>query len=347
MAVRRFGVNPVKYALAKAMVRHSVKQSDFDPFVAEKNFAVDPMVTEFNNSFFFACLGEDKSAVIMRQAARGNGSFEVWFSVNLPGKGRYSIPAELQEGVTLFDTSPLSLECAEPVNKWRLGFSGDVTGEDGLAVYAEFEAGLTSGYPVFHFTNDADPSPMARSMAAEKWSGRFFRTLQSMHQHHYEQGGTVKGRLALGGTVYPLDMKFIRDHSFGPRNWALMDRHLWICICLRDGRFFNLSLPEYPFIKIRSGFLTIAGGYIPVVDSSSFDSIAYNGRPPSEFRFNADLANGKHIRIICRRGPGFEWLMENVYRDFEWVSDFMVDGVPGTGICEFGYNVKKFNYGTL
>ncbi len=214
----------------------------------------------------------------------------------------------------------------------------------GRPVRVRFNAGLTSAFPIFHFTNDMGPAPMARAMAAERWSKEFFLTLRGMHQHHYEQGGDLTGSLSVDGETRALTMKYIRDHSFGPRSWDSLDRHVWLCLCLDDGSFVNLSLPEYPFIRITAGFYARDGRYTPVVGSTPFAGIAPGAPPPASFRFNLDLADGRRLAASCVRGPEFRWLMDDVYRVCEWVSAFTLDGVPGRGICEFGYNVRRFDY---
>jgi hypothetical protein len=339
-------MNSLKYILAKAMVKRSVKGSDFDPVAAETNFSVDPVTPEYNNSYYFTAHDSDGKAVIMRLAARGTGAMELWFSLHIPGMGNYSVAANLQNKLKSFDDGPLKLACIEPVRKWKIVFAGEVHGEkDPCRV--EFDALLSSDYPVFHFTNDMKPSVMAQALAAEKWNGVFFSTLRKMHQHHYEQGGSLKGCLTIDGKLFDLSMRFLRDHSFGPRSWAAMDRHLWLSNCLSNGDFINLSLPEYPFIRITAGFYARGGSYSSVLRSTPYAKIAPHGQPPREFSYQLDIDNGNKVDIICRRGDGFTWLMGGAYRVFEWVSEFEVNGIRGRGICEFGYNISRYDYGTL
>ena len=340
-------MNPVKYALAKAMVRRSVSRSDFDAAAAERKLDVDRDLPEYNNSYYFACLAADRTAAILRLAGRGNGAFELWFSLNLPGRGRLSVPVTLQNSVVSFEKSPLKIFCREPEKKFEISFDGTVNDEKGRPAKVAFKAELASAFPIFHFTNDMDPAPMARSIAAEKWTKEWFLTLRDMHQHHYEQGGDLTGTLSVDGKTRELDMKFFRDHSFGPRSWDAMNRHVWLCLCLDDGSFVNLSLPEYPFIKISAGFHARDGRYTPVVKSTPMIQIAPGRKPAESFDFTLDLADGRHLAASCVRGPGFTWLMDDVYRVFEWVSAFTLDGVPGRGVCELGYNVNRFDYGLL
>ncbi len=339
-------MNPIKYSLAKAMVRRSVSHSDFNAAAAERNFDVDRSVIDYNNSYYFACLGVDGTAAILRLAGRGTGAFELWFSLNLPGRGRLNVPVTLQKSVKCFETSPLGIICPVPEKSLAISFNGTVKDENGKAAKVKFNAELTSAFPIFHFTNDADPAPMARAMAKEKWTKQWFLTLQGMHQHHYEQGGDLAGTLTVDGKTRTLKMKFFRDHSFGPRSWDSLDRHIWLSMCLEDGSFANLSLPEYPFIKIKAGFYAKDGRYTPVTGGTNFAEIAAgDAPPPPSFYINLELADGRRLKGSCVRGPEFTWLMDDVYRVFEWVSTYTLNGVPGRGICEFGYNVRRFDYG--
>ena len=339
-------MNQLKYALAKKLVSRSVKKSDFDRITAETNIVIDPTVPEYNNSYYFTGHGGDGSAFMIRVAGRGTGKFEVWFSFHLPGKGSFSIPTNVQDGVHSFDESPMKLECLEPEKRWALSFSGEVDGPKGPA-RAEFSAEFHSDYPIFHFTNDMNPAAHARAMAAEKWTGEWFKSLQDMHQHHYEQGGSVSGTLTVDGEEHGLDMRYVRDHSFGPRSWGAMERHLWLTVCLDNGDFCNVSLPEYTFLKMTGGFYAKDGSYVSVVDSSSFGDIAPEGKPAKEFSYWMKLEGGERLEVTCRQGAGFTWLMDGIYRVIEWVSDFEIDGVHGRGICEFGFNVDRYDYGSL
>lgn len=340
-------MNPLKYGLATAMVKRSISHSTFDPVAAETNITVDRTVPQYNNSYYFTGHADDGTAVIMRLAGRGTGDFELWFSLYLPGRGRLSAPMSLQRSVASFADSPLRIACVEAERRWECSFAGTVYDDTGAAAEVRFASTLTSAFPIFHFTNDLGPAPLARAMAAERWTRDWFMTLRTMHQDHYEQGGDLAGTLAIDGGERRLAMKFFRDHSFGPRSWDAMDRHVWLALCLDNGAFVNLSLPQYPFIKLTAGFHAQNNRSTPVVSSTPFAAIAPERQPPRSFAFWVDLADGRRLEGACVKGPGFSWLMDDAYRVFEWVSEFTLGGVHGRGICEFGYNVRRFDYGTL
>ncbi len=339
-------MNYLKYMLAKTMVKRSRKNSDFDPVAAEKDISVDTSIPDYNNSYYFTGHSWKGEAVMIRVAGRSSGEYEIWFSFHIPGKGNFSISPDVQKKVSSFEESPVKLACLEPQKRWNIAFSGAVDGEQGPAE-VDFDVELTSEYPIFHYTNDMDPSAHARAMAEHRWTKEWFLKLQKMHQHHYEQGGDMKGHLTLNGERHGLDMRYVRDHSFGPRTWGNLDRHLWLTACLENGDFCNVSIPEYPFFKMTAGFYASGGSYRSVIGAPPFTGIAPDRIPDETFSYFMKLDNGRKLEASCSRGPGFTWLMGGAYKVIEWASEFEIGGVRGRGICEMGFNLEKFPYGGI
>jgi hypothetical protein len=268
----------------------------------------------------------------------------LWFSYYSPETGRLSIPVELCAKTKNFSDGPLNLFCVEPERKWKITFKGKMLDENGRELETELNAAAISEIPVYHFTNDANPAPMARAIASEKWDRNFFNTLKKMHQDHYEQGGSLIGSIFIGGVEHKLNMKMLRDHSFGLRTWSAMERHIWLSVCLDSGEYANLSIPEYPFIKLKAGFISSPIRRSSVIGSSEFTDISGGGIPPSKFDFFIKPDDGRSLYGTCSKGPGFSWLMGKTYRVHEWISEYTLNGIKGKGICEFGYNSEKFKY---
>lgn len=123
----------------------------------------------------------------------------------------------------------LYYHCDEPFVSWTKTFRGGarlVTGDelragpltDGQTVGLEFELEWSAIGPAF-------------TMDTSK---------QSWTDAHYEQHCTVAGQLTMDGQQLTLTGSGLRDHSWGPRDFAPVGRHAWIHANWDDGRSFMI-----------------------------------------------------------------------------------------------------------
>ena len=188
-----------------------------------------------------------------------------------------------------------------------------------------------------------NPKPLAKSIASEKWNRDFFTQLREGSQVHYEQCGEFVGEYVLEGKTTKLQMLSIRDHSFGPRDWGLMRRHIWLIIALNDKTYVNFSLVRYPALKeILAGFYINSDGIITVIEGTSLLDLGEDGHVPSKFKFEALLENGQTIKAECSFDDSLTWVLSDVYRITEGITEFTVNGTKGKGIAEFGYYIPEF-----
>ncbi|MBN1532613.1 MAG: hypothetical protein JXA20_08125 [Spirochaetes bacterium] len=294
----------------------------------------------YNDSYYFTGHNERGNSIILRLGFRGDGESEAWCALHFEGK-KYNLEGEGCRMPGDRSIGELAVKCREPGSRWSLSFEGGLR-SDGSRVVVSLDAEFSSPFPVFHFNTDMPPSTMASAMAAERWTGRWFRQLSGWHQTHYEQCGEIRGRLLIGKKTHTLAMRAIRDHSYGPRRWSDMNRHVWLAITLDDGRFVNYSLVSYPILRhIRAGFLQDGNRFVPVTGGSSLDDLNRGGEPPAEFGFQIQLADGSFAEATCRNRAAFSWLMGGSYRVTEAIAHFSLAGVPGCGICEFGYRIGE------
>ncbi len=293
----------------------------------------------YNDSYYFTGHDDRGNCIIMRLGFRGDGEGESWLSLffdkksyNLDGGGCV-MPGDRSIG-------NLAVRCHEPGSRWGLAFDGGLRC-GGKEVRVSMDAEFISPYPIFNFSSQMPPHTMAEAMAAERWTGRWFRELSGWHQTHYEQAGEICGEVRIGKKTHNLKMRAIRDHSFGPRRWSDMNRHVWLAMALDDGRFVNYSLVSYPILRhIRAGFTQRGDRFVPVIGGSRLDALNPGGEPPERFDLDIHLGDGSKIRATCDNGARFSWLMGRSYRVTEAAARFDYGGTPGRGICEFGYRVK-------
>jgi hypothetical protein len=162
----------------------------------------------------------------------------------------------------------LTYTCVEPLRRFRLEYHGELRvsraaegGAEGesVSVFADLDLDIRVVSSLFFYQESWDKMAVAKAMSAEPWSFRFFRSLRSEHQEHYEAGTSCTGTIDLrtratgskgggtgggtGGSPGGRDGKRgsgnrggwegrieiegapgFRDHSFGKRDWTVMTR---------------------------------------------------------------------------------------------------------------------------
>jgi len=327
----------LKTVIAKELIKRKNKKAKFDVDFAENYRLPQDAPEHYNNSYYFTGHAEDGHSFLARLAFRGNGEVEVWFALNIPGRGLFNYTKNIDQPREGIASGPLKFTCLEPAKRWKIEFSSKLEkGEEEIDI--DFQGIFHSDLPLFNFGTDTNPLPMARSLAQEKWSKDFFHKLKSVDQVHIEQCGVFEGYYVLDGEKKKLKMRSIRDHSFGPRDWSFMHRHVWLVITLENGTYFNFSLVEYPILKgLVTGFHMSADKTITVVDGTAIDDIWSTSEIPNNFTFEAILEDGKKVKASCSFEQSLTWLMSGVYEITEGLADFVINGVKGKGIAEFGH----------
>jgi len=292
-----------------------------------------------NNSHFFTASNESGETLSIRLGMRNDSDFEIfvlWRSRDgrflVHEKDSYS-PAEC----------PVKFIKLETEKRWRTEFNGRLremaTGEvRESSISVEFEARL----PIYDFVYHADRfTGMAESIAREKWNKDFFAELSRNNQRHYEQTGHMKGEVHFGDESFVVDLPCVRDHSFGRREWDLMNDHIWFCCQNDEGEALSYSIVNYPRMKrIYSGYtnmgspvnLTLRSQEITAYDPSE-------GLGGDKLVLDCVFADGKkrHIELVrtdnvkCVFGGG-----KYVFQ--EGLAEFTIDGKRARGTIEYGFN---------
>jgi hypothetical protein len=97
---------------------------------------------------------------------------------------------------------------------------------------------------------------------------------------HYQHMARAVGTATVGGTLYEIDGRGGKDHSWGPRNWHAKIYLRWLTCCIDDDNGFMLTRSVGPTAERRSGFVW-ADREFRVVDG--FDMVnQYAGAPNYE-----------------------------------------------------------------
>jgi hypothetical protein len=128
---------------------------------------------------------------------------------------------------------PIAIQVDEPHRRQRLSFDGPVS------MFAEPRV-LSDPGPAFR----AAPTADLRIEVAVTGNGDSFGTSgedqanileETMALGHYEQFILLEGALQVGDQRYPIGGGGLRDHSWGPRDWAGPLYYRWITASFDDG----------------------------------------------------------------------------------------------------------------
>ena len=328
----------LKTAFMKRIIAKKQKSKPFD-FDAGENFALsendDPAI---NNSYYFSAHGvESKESLYLRLGIR-NCHSEVWFYYS-DGESRYAFKNMLHK-----DSVPLTVSKTD--GGWQVRFAGELARGDGATVFAEFDGQYSSTEPPVDFFCHMPPIRTAKAMAGEKWTKAFFAEVQSNNQVHYEQTGRLIGALKIDGKERKIDLPCVRDHSFGKRDWAYMNNHLWL-MAVNEKSQLNFSMVSYPAMSILEvGNFKLDNAPMAYMTEASYDRAAIAaGVAPQSLKLSVTLDNGRKLDVSVDKADEESYVFQDGdYTLIEGVADFKINGEFYRGILEVGFNKDKARY---
>jgi hypothetical protein len=331
----------IKQLLAYLLVSRSESSSGDLSLIEKRQFPTDPL--NFNDSFYFTGHDEHGTFLITRLGFRAQENTEVWFDMNVPGLGTLTMPNTTFDRGDDITWGPLEYRCKEPGKSWHICYDGPLILDGRKKIIGGLDLLFEGSMPVFNFKKDGDTSSIARSLAQEKWSRDWFMKLKDISQVHYEQGGTMRGTLRAGKRSYTLDLRAMRDHSFGTRDWNAMNRHVWLAALLENGEFINISLVSYDFLSfMTAGYIARGEKIFPVTRAGDFGRVPYGSPLGKAFVVPFDAGKKmKGLELICNTTDCRTYPMGGSYTIHEGIADFVFNTIKGRGICEFGYNNSR------
>ncbi len=325
------------------MVRNHMTRNNDITELERRHFSTRQ--SHFNDSIYFAGITRDGFSLVTRMAFRPNKPNENWLKVAIPGEGVWGFEGlDLSEGEG-FQQGELKYTCDEPGELWHIQYHGPLfQGKKHYQVTLDLH--WHSLVPVADFDNIGTAyEQVAFQIAKEKWNPRFFKKLSEIHKVHYEQSGNMTGTIVWKRKTLDVQMVGFRDHSFGNRHWEEWGRHIWLIGMLDDGRFFNVSIVDYDFVKnLKAGFLWNRKKYIHFEKKPSFGDLKLIEPLPKTLSFTVmETKDGKSIPVHVQMNTFFSFTMDGVYHIRQAQAEFDYGGVKGIGIAEMGINVKKYN----
>ena len=328
--------------MAKRFIRRNLREREL-PVEELESKHKNPEIPLFNDSSYFLGRGEDGSYMVVRQAFRTTRGNEYWLKIFLPGKGVFELKdMEAKEGKG-FRQGNLKFDCLEPGKTWEISYKGPVHQGDEVH-HIELKWLFKGIRPLVNFKDITNPSVTAAVIAAEKWNAGFFNKLKEIKKVHLEQGGKITGTIKLDGEEINVDWRSVRDHSWGSRSWGKWKRHVWLSGVMDNDEVFNISMISYDFLG------QLAAGYITANESIAYlnrtpDMNSFAGKPliPEKGKFSFYTADGDKHDLEFEMAGKFEFMMDNEYYIHEGMGNFVLDGVKGMGVAEFGLNPQFYD----
>jgi len=231
--------------------------------------------------------------------ARDNAG-ETWLIVKIPHDAIYTWHdhPNTKCGVKYLDSdtvvvesndgkSRMSYHCVEPMNCWTAEFEGVLRNcKTGDLVQCSFSLKWTKDMDMFSFGTDVSPELLAKALALETITKEWADELKASHQEHYELFGTTNGKLKIDSTEFVVHGQGMRDHSWGMRDWGLMQAYAAKYFTIgEENQFFNIAMASLPALSnAKFGFVCNANRTKAVpakAISLGLDDFVV-GRPPKE-----------------------------------------------------------------
>ena len=358
---RRDGLAPeggsrIKNALALAMVKSGTKKRpDWQSAsLADGRVPVPEGVEEahYNDSFVFQGADAEGNVLLTRLGFRGGGKeAEVWMWAAFSGE-RY---ANDERSVKLTsDADPQEIAAAglsfEIVaeGEWELTFKGTLNGKP-----SEVKLNWKADAAMYCSADHMDPKGTALAMAEMPWGREYFERIRSEKQIRIEQGGLLTGTFRVDGRSYDVNMRGIRDHSWGKRDWTFLNRYLWTILALEKEleisgmkvKYLAVSPVDYgdSFKRLASGWIAGDEGVLPVSYTTDLMDIGGNGVIPGRFTLKFRVPGSELLIMeVERRQPEIPWIVQGGgFEVNEAWCGVTINGVKGAGLSEFGYAADR------
>jgi hypothetical protein len=341
----------LKTILIKRIIDSKKGKHPFDEVYAETYTIPENADISQNNSFYFSGHTIDGESILFRQAFRGKGRSELWMAYkDKDGNAWVNTQTEFDNN----ESTGLNVKCIEPAKKWEFSFDGPLSRtkqderKNGIPSAdidkVSFKGTFTADAPIFEFSRHFDSLPVARALANEKLTKDFQSNLAASHQVHYEQSGFMTIDLTINDKARTIkDIPTVRDHSYGKRDWAFMDRHVWIIALMENGEHLNFNSVRYPILReLQTGYLVQGEKRICTDYYTSMDEYEKTDDVPLHFVSTVTMADGKVFTVKAEKEIEFRFAFENdVYQFHEGLGTFDVNGIKARGIIEFGYNKDR------
>ena len=226
----------------------------------------------------------------------------------------------------IYGDNKVKCECLELMKKWRITYN-----DERCEVNVVFEG----RFKPYLYMSQEDPRETLKKYGME--------ILKVAATKHYEQGMNATGVVKLKEKGQVKEVRQIncyghRDHSWGIRNWILIDKWNWMA-CQFDDCTINSARVEVFGKIITRGFISTAEKQEPVTNVEVETEYGHEGNesipksssfkittPTRQFIIKSNTCKSLYIQRPTERG------LTEVY---EQIVEFEMEGKKGYGISEY------------
>lgn len=331
-------IDALKKRLILSYFERKKRTEPFDTTSAESFSLSADAGIDINNSHFFTASGPEETLSI-RLGMRNGSDWEIFV---LYRNGNRFLVHEKDSYAP--SECPVRFTCIEAGKRWEISFDGRLKDTDSGEVRdASVRVIFDAEYPIYDFFYHTDVfNGMADAIAREKWNKDFFEELKKNNQRHYEQPGRIQGTLKFSDESFDVNLACVRDHSFGCREWDLMNDHVWLLGIAENGKVLCFSVVNYPKLKrIFSGYSNLFSDSLESLRSYEILSYDHNaGLGPDCMKIRCIFPSGKVV-VTVKRDFNVKCLFGGgKYAFQEGLGEFDFDGIKGRGTIEYGFNLK-------
>ncbi len=358
---RRDGLAPeggsrLKNALAILMVKSGVKsRPEWQSVSLADGRVPTPEGLEevnYNDSFVFQGADAQGNVLLTRLGFRGGGKeAEVWMWGVFGGERfanddrfvKLTSDANSEE----IAAAGLRFELVTE-GEWRLTYNGTLNGKP-----ADVNLNWKADAAMYCSADHMDPRGTALAMAEMPWSREYFQRIRSEKQVRIEQGGILTGTFKVDGHSFDVNMRGVRDHSWGKRDWTFLNRYLWTVLALDEEmeiagirvKYLAVSPVDYgdSFKRLASGWIAGDRDVLPVSFATDLMEIGGDGSIPEKFAIKFRVPGSKLLTLeVERRQPEMPWMVQgDGFEINEAWCVISLNGVKGVGLSEFGYAADR------
>lgn len=227
--------------------------------------------------------------------------------------GGSRILAAFQGGRTVAEGKKLSLGALdyhrlEPLKKWQLIYEGDMFDiedsrklpelnlESQKVKRVEVDLVFEGMAPCFNFL-DAHSRALAEMVVRAGTRLKDMRQVSKISSEHYEQVGRISGIIKIGNREINFRGGGIRDHSWGPREWAAPRLWRWLSCHFDEELSFNLTRIAIASVDVFNGFVTRKGVNYPLRRATLETELEEDGVTQKSLRFLLEDTSGQAVEV--------------------------------------------------
>lgn len=214
-----------------------------------------------------------------------------------------------------WDVRGLTMKLGEPHRMVDLSFRGE---------RVQIEAHYDAIHPPYAFSSHEDGCP---SYYADD------RT---------EQHGRLTGTMTVDGRTIELDGFMQRDHSWGTRIWGLNQHYKWFHATTAEAGVHFFEMQSFGRSLLR-GYV-FKDGRMAEIRSVAYDFIYDKNMHHDAINVTATDSAGRETRIECTVFAKFQYDADPMIVLNEGGTMLTIDGISGTGWCEFCWNRNYYDY---